>query len=287
MAMNNRLTFTEIQTGIDFIFGEIESISKEIELLSLSDGKTKGACCSRCGSTYEYYIWSIVSRCFYKSSGMYLCSNDKLKIKLMLGGSSNNNDLIIVDEQQNKIPIEIKTTFSAPDWGQCVVKHINGRWQISPKSKHSQKFKNIINNILRDQNTMIFNGKVPKFCSQSITHSEWLDIKSSTRDYDDFYIACDNNIINQYYIAKRCKYIQIDGKGLYKLSEEDPCKFNVPLFKCEQRIRIRVKVHRRKLSSGYASLSVTAATQPCGNIEKSIYSLSDIDELPQNIKLDK
>jgi hypothetical protein len=56
----------------------------------------------------------------------------------------------------------------------------------------------------------------------------------------------------------------------------------VPYFKCEQRIRIRIKVHSRSGAGGFASLSITAAAQPVNlkNIAASPYSLDALEKVP-------
>ncbi len=86
------------------------------------------------------------------------------------------------------------------------------------------------------------------------------------------------------YTVKGCKYIQISEKGLYHLGV-DTCNFNVPEFICEQKIRIRTKIHTRKNSKGYCSLSVTLSCLPKNIklLEKSPYSLDDIARLPHNL----
>lgn len=78
---------------------------------------------------------------------------------------------------------------------------------------------------------------------KDITHKEWIQIKNKTTDFNDKYIDCDNNTIMKLYSEKLCYYIQISNKDLYHLGN-DKCNFNVPIFKCDQ--RIRTKIYEKK-----------------------------------------
>jgi hypothetical protein len=62
-------------------------------------------------------------------------------------------------------------------------------------------------------------------------------------------------------------------------------RFNVPEFICEQRLRIRIKHHKKENSKGFCNLSVTIACQPTNikNLMKSSYSLDNIEMLPHNL----
>jgi hypothetical protein len=134
--------------------------------------------------------------------------------------------------------------------------------------------------------SQLFNGKIPPFFYNKITHDDWLKIKKE--QYDDFkdkYISCPNDTIKKLYAEKGCKYIQISKKGLYHLGD-DVCNLGVPEFICDQRLRIRTKIHRKTNKNGHCDLSVTCACQPI-NIKKmtnSKYSLDDINKLPDKLK---
>ena len=93
-----------------------------------------------------------------------------------------------------------------------------------------------------------------------------------------------NDTIKKLYTEKGCKYIQISGKGLYHLGD-DICDFKVPEFICDQELRIRTKIHKRKDKKGFCHLSVMAACKPINinNIEDSKFSLDDKNKLPKNL----
>ena len=71
--------------------------------------------------------------------------------------------------------------------------------------------------------------------------------------------------------------------------KDDICDFKVPRFICEQRMRIRTKIHTKKNKNGFCNLSVTIACQPINIklLEDSPYSLDDIKRLPKNLKYSK
>ena len=119
---------------------------------------------------------------------------------------------------------------------------------------------------------------------KDITHEEWLKIKSETNDFNDIYIDCPNDTIKRLYRNKGCSYIQLSEKGLYHLGN-DICDFKVPVFICEQQIRVRTKIHERKNKRGFCKLSVTIACQPknINNLVNSDFSLDNKAKLPNNL----
>ena len=123
------------------------------------------------------------------------------------------------------------------------------------------------------------NYKILALPSQRDKILQW---KKKTNKWDDIYIDIPSDTITKLYQAKKCNYIQIsDGCGLYHLGN-DICGFDVPLFKIEQQIRIRTKIHTKKNKKGFCNLSVTVACQP-KNIKELIpskYSLDNKDKLP-------
>jgi hypothetical protein len=160
--------------------------------------------------------------------------------------------------------------------------YVNKKWSGSSKNKIPETSKKIFEDIIT--NSTLFNGQVPPFMSKNITHEEWIKIKSETNDFKDGYIDCSNDTIKRLYGEKGCMYIQISDKGLYHLGN-DICNFQVPLFICQQQLRVRTKIHKRKNSKGFCKLSVTIACQPTNisSLVKSEYSLDDKSKLPINL----
>lgn len=237
----------------------------------------KGSMSSVYGKKYELEIYNIAKKC--KLNGIEFNTQQENE----LGGCSSKNDLECNMKSIKDVSIEIKKSKS-PDWMQCSLKYdeTNKRWFGSSKNRIPESSKKIFEEFI--ETTTLFNGNVPPFMLKDITHEEWIKIKKETNDYKDMYIDCPNNMISRLYGEKNCKYIQISGNGLYHLGE-DVCDFKVPEFICEQRMRIRTKIHARKNNNGFCILSVIIACQPKNikNLTSSGYSLDNHLKLPNNL----
>ena len=239
--------------------------------------KKAGSLCSKEGKKYETIIYNIVKNCTINGN---IFNTQKIS---ELGGCSSINDIECNLHKDNDIPIEIKKC-KTPDWMQCSLKYDNvlERWVGSNKNKIPSQSKQILEDLIAKYR--LFNGNIPPFINNDMTYSEWKNIKKNTTDYNDMYFECPNTTIRDLYRAKNCYYIQIFDKGLYHLGE-DICEFNVPEFICEQRLRLRIKIHSTKNSKGFCSLSVILSPQPVNIklLENSQYSLDDIKNLPINL----
>jgi hypothetical protein len=237
----------------------------------------RGYNCSVNGKKYEFDVYNIVKKC--KLNGKFF----NTQIEGELGGCCSKNDIECNMDSLKDIPIEIKKK-NTPDWMQCSLHYdyVNKKRSGSSKNKIPETSKKIFEDIIT--NSTLFNGQVPPFMSKNITHEEWIKIKSETNDFKDGYIDCSNDTIKRLYGEKGCMYIQISDKGLYHLGN-DICNFQVPLFICQQQLRVRTKIHKRKNSKGFCKLSVTIACQPTNisSLVKSEYSLDDKSKLPINL----
>lgn len=264
---------------------QIENLMNLVNKLEIKNEKNivkykKGSLCSINGNKYELEVFNIVSKCKLNNKPFNLQNKNEL------GGSHFKNDIeCIMDDI--KIPIEIKKE-NTPDWMQCKLTYdfINNKWIGSKNNKIPIESKKIFESLLYNVN--IFNNNIPPFMQKKLTHSEWLNIKKETNDFNDMYIDCKDNIINKLYKEKGCYYIQISNKGLYHLGY-DICNFNVPEFNCPQAIRIRTKIHSSSNKNGFCIISVTASCKPknINYLLKSNYTLDDINYLPKNLKYDK
>lgn len=238
----------------------------------------KGFGCSINGKKYEMKIYNVVKNC--KLNGNIFNTQNENE----LGGCSSKNDIECNMNSIGDISIEIKKS-KTPDWMQCSLKYDNEnkKWFGSPKNKIPENSKKVFEDLL--STITLFNGKIPPFILQNdITHEEWIKIKNETNDFNDTYIDCPNDTIIKLYGEKGCSYIQISEKGLYHLGN-DICNFNVPMFICDQRLRVRTKIHERRNKKGFCKLSVTVACQPknINNLLKSTYSLDNKLTLPNNL----
>jgi hypothetical protein len=284
----------------------------------------KGQLCSINGNKYEKSIFEIVKNCklinFEKNNENQnnQINNENNQINNFtffntqteneLGGSRSNNDLQCNFLNLYDIGIEAKI-YNTPDWMQCSIIYdtFSNCWTISNSNNKipfncKSLFNDIIleklneNNQINNQNNLnnknnenftgffLFNNKIPPFVNNKITYEEWLSIKKLDNSWNDFYISIPNDTIKKLYSLKGCHYIQISKYGLYHLGT-DICNFNVPEFNIEQRLRFRIKVHKKRNKYGFCHLSVIASCQPINfkNFDKSQYSLDCIEKLPLNL----
>jgi len=125
----------------------------------------KGRLCSANGKKYELQIYNIVKKCKYNNFDFNI-QNEK-----DLGCSSSKNDIECFN---GFINIEIKK-INSTDWMQCSLKYDNEKWIGSLKNKIPDMSKNIFENLII--NFTLFNGKIPPFMLNNITHEEWLKIQ--------------------------------------------------------------------------------------------------------------
>ena len=244
----------------------------------MEESKPRGSQCSVNGSIYEKKIYNIVKDTFIHDKRFNTQDINEL------AGSSSKNDIECNYMGDKNVGIEAKKK-NTPDWMQCSIKwnKISQRWDVTNKSKIPVECRDIFNKLINNIN--LYDGEVPPFMEKSLTHDEWIKIKRDTKKWDDVYIDIPPDSISRLYHAKGCNYIQISGGyGLYHLGT-DVCKFNVPLFDIEQRLRFRTKIHTRRNKNGYCVLSVIVACQPkdINKIAHSQYSLDDKDKLPESL----
>lgn len=237
----------------------------------------KGSGCSINGKKYELEVYNVVKKSKLNGKLFNTQNEDEL------GGCSSKNDIECNMNSIKDISIEIKKS-KTPDWMQCSLQYdnTNKKWIGSSKNKIPEASKKMFEDLI--STLTLFNGNIPPFMLKDITHEEWIKIKNETTDFNDTYIDCPSDTIMKLYREKGCSYIQISEKGLYHLGN-DVCDFNVPAFICDQRLRVRTKIHERKNKKGFCKLSVTIACQP-KNISKllnSKYSLDNQMALPNNL----
>jgi len=237
----------------------------------------RGSGCSINGKKYELEVYNVVKHCKLNGNVFNTQQEDEL------GGCSFKNDIECNMKSIGDISIEIKKS-KTPDWMQCSLKYdnINKKWIGSSKNKIPEASKKIFEDLI--SKIELFNGNIPPFMEKDITHEEWTKIKDETTDFNDTYLDCPSDTIMKLYNKKGCSYIQISEKGLYYLGS-DICDFQVPPFICDQRVRVRIKIHERKNKKGVCKLSVTIACQPknINHLENSNYSLDHRTTLPMNL----
>jgi hypothetical protein len=239
----------------------------------------KGSQCSVKGKAYEIEIAKTCQK--FRSPHMEIPFNTQKDEEL--GGCCADTDILLNWKKEKDVGVEAKRP--TPDWMQMkLAKDLSGNWVGGESIKIPKESRTIFHNIIQSSN--LFQGKTPTFLERKITYTEWKEIKKANPEFKDHYIPCPETTIANLYRAKNCPYIQVLGKGLYHTGI-DVCEFGVPLFQCEQRIRIRCKVHSEKDSRGFASLSVTAAAQPKNSKIKDLldspYSLDSAAKMPPQV----
>lgn len=169
-------------------------------------------------------------------------------------GATHGNDIQIIAPdgcEPSIINIEVKTA-SAIEAGQRTMKLSECRTRlVLPKGPH-----NDLHRYCLPAGFQPFRGRIPSFVLGHRSYRLW---RSEKRHFRSEYIAIeDADIISRYYKNKGCHYIQLESLGLFHTGE-NPCEFDVPLFTCRTRLRIRCKQH------GSSSLpsSVTCALEIC------------------------
>lgn len=237
---------------------------------------SKGAKCSIQGKQYEE---SIANMCqSLKSLHLDVPLNTQTQDEL--GGCSAGQDVYLNFRGLKDVGVEVKRI--TPDWMQMsIAPDQNGKWCSVGRTKIPLASKAIFESFLPCLDMF----PAPPFLEKDITYEEWTQVKSQ---YKDRYINVPNDTIAKAYRAKGAQYIQVLNYGLYHTGE-DPCNFNVPMFVCEQRLRVRCKRHGKKDASGkHVPSSVMASLCPkLKTLVKSTYSLDNEEKLPQGITMYK
>lgn len=234
----------------------------------------KGSGCSASGTAYERQIAAVCRLAKSPHHSQPLCTQTDDD----LAGSGAGIDIKLNWWSSCDIGVEAKRP--TPDWMQMkLVASASGSYVGVVGGKIPEASRLIFNQVL--STLTLFGGKTPPFLLGDITYSDWTALKASSSDFKDVYIPCASATIAALYRAKGCQYIQVAGKGLYHTGE-DVCGFGVPLFVCDQQVRVRIKVHGRCNARGFASLSITAAAQPVSlaSLVASPYSLDSAAALP-------
>jgi hypothetical protein len=231
--------------------------------------------CSINGKAYECKIWENCMKLKTKYNENF-CNITKNQ----LGGCSNRHDIVCY---YNKKPVNIEIKkHNSPDWSQMTLYPVKDKWRAKNNSKVSLMTKKLFEKIINQKK----NISIPKIFFNNLNHNE-LNIFRK-KNFKDIYINCPSNVICNLYKFKGCHYIQISKYGLYHLGE-DICDFNVPLFNCNTRLRIRIKVHCREIkigkNKGKIRASVVVAARPIKMylMKKSNYSLDGEKKYPENL----
>jgi hypothetical protein len=201
-----------------------------------------------------------------------------------LGGCSAKQDIVLNCKRWGDVNVEVKSK-NVPDWIQCSIIPVvrrKIRWTSKQKSYQPPKVINMFERTINKYH--IFNGHIPSFLvhNKPTTHAEW---QQEAHNFKDAYYCIPSNSIARAYNLRGVHYIQVKGHGLFHTGK-DVCDFGVPLFSCNQRLRIRCKRHGKKCSVTGKNIpsSVMASFRPIlSTLGKSSVSLDNIDCVPRGL----
>ena len=118
-------------------------------------------------------------------------------------GFSPKIDILCNLNDKNDVGIEVKKSRT-PDWQQCKIHYNDHKKQWVPVVKECFRkyYHFIFEELLKNCN--LYNGMIPPFMERSITHTEWKEIKASTKPQK--LIDSDENLSDS--ISKTKKSIQ-------------------------------------------------------------------------------
>ena len=235
---------------------------------------SRGAKCSRKGKEYEIDVASV---CKQLRSPLLNIPLNTQHVSELGGCSSYRQDLILNFRELRDVGVEVKRP--TPDWIQMSIRPLNHtEWCPTVRVHLPQDVQDMFLYTMRN-----IPFPAPPFFTRSITHQEWNEVKHM---YKDMYYSVANDTIAKAYRAKRCQYIQLKGYGLYHTGE-DVCGFGVPLFCCEQRVRVRCKRHGKKdVFNKHIPSSVMISFRPkLSTLLHSPFSLDSVSNAPPMLRI--
>ena len=136
-------------------------------------------------------------------------------------------------------------------------------------------------------NNKIFNGELLPCMLSPMLYSNWEVMRKETPLYaDNYFVLPDSDkdkpdglygsdIIRQFYGSKGYSYIQIEGKGVYRLGKEDPLKIGVPLFDPSVDTIVYVRV-RIKITNSYNDDGSKGYVRPQIYVSLGLYQLAKL-----------
>lgn len=250
----------------------VDSVTQYVRL-EIRAVVSKGARCSIQGRQYER---DVADTCkLFGSPFMDIPFNTQTHEQL--GGCTAKQDVYLNWMSQDDIGLEVKR--KTPDWMQMnIVPTENGGWIPSTRCKIPVESRDVFCRFLQD---VVF--PVPPFLHRDITYAEWTECKSV---YKDKYYEVPSDTIADAYAAKKTHYIQLHGYGLYHTGV-DVCNFGVPLFACQQYIRVRCKRHGKTDATGkhIPSSVMTSLCPKLKTLPKSPFSLDNASMFPRILRL--
>ena len=184
--------------------------------------KSRGKNCFKSGIQYQHSIYEKLKHITINHEP---CTVEEVK------GAKDGPD-IILHHNDLRIGFEIKRK-TAFEGGSKKMSYNGKRLIFQEGSLHDY--------LLSDRS--IYEGKNLPYYEGKKTIEDYLLVKEIFDE--DIYIDITNNTMANYYKRTGVYYIQIEGNGLYHTGD-DILQLGVPLFVCNQRLRIRTSKHKKK-----------------------------------------
>ena len=214
------------------------------------------------------------------------------------GASHDKPDLTI--KAKNKTPIGCELKNSPTAAGSLVMKYTNGKWQFGDfKGEEEKEFLHSIAskfNLLKEMNTSgtagkKWRGKAPSLQNDKQGKKIIVGAKNKTEAYkrdlklfgadNEVHINIPAKVICDYYIKKKCSYINVGTHGFFTLNGKDTLGLNkklkesdnnlIPDFAKSTSAKIRVRV-QYKGGGDYQFVM----TLQFGSVKKSPYNIAPL-----------
>ncbi len=184
--------------------------------------KSRGKNCFKSGIQYQHSIYEKLK---------HITLNNEPCLVEEVKGAKDGPDIVLYHKDL-KIGFEIKRK-TAFEGGSKKMSYNGKRLIFQDGSLHDY--------LLSDRS--IYNGLNLPYYESKKTLADYLPVKDIFDE--DIYIDITNDTMATYYKRTGVYYIQIEGRGLYHTGD-DILKLGVPLFQCNQRLRIRTSKHKKK-----------------------------------------
>lgn len=215
------------------------------------------------------------------------------------GASHDKPDLTIQNASKKKIGCELKNSPTAA--GSLVLKYVNGKWAFGDTDGEVEKefLKSLGESAkLLQKMTTQWKGKIPMLQNDAsgkkkLRIGSWSDIKDKERAYNhdiamfgaenEVHIDVGAKAVCDYYLKKKCSYINVGTHGFFTLNGTDTLGLNTKLKKlkhqeipnfansatCKIRVRVQLKSSSKKDYQFVMTLQF-------GGVKKSPYNIAPL-----------
>lgn len=220
------------------------------------------------------------------------------KYKISTGGTagaSHDKPDLTIQAHGKRTGCELKNSPTAA--GSLVLKYINNKWSFGETNNEPEKeFLKALGEKSRLLQTMAtkWRGKVPMLQNnlsgkKILRVGDWSKLEDKTKAYDydlatfggqnEVHIKVGAKAVSDYYLTKKCSYINVGTHGFYTLNGTDELGLNpnlkvpIPDFSVSADTKIRVRVQLKSSSKKDYQFVMTLQFS---NVRKSPYNLAPL-----------